>query len=183
MGELEALRAEGKVRAIGFSTKSPDEARVLVATPGLGCLQVNLNLLDWRAVDNGLLEAAVGAGVGIVARTPLAFGFLSGTIAPDQMFHAHDHRSRLSRSAVRTRAAAADGILAVTGGESEAAARVRAALRFCLSFPAVASAIPGMLTPEEVAANAAAGEAEPFADDLLARMRDVYERYEDALGA
>jgi aryl-alcohol dehydrogenase-like predicted oxidoreductase len=171
------------VRAIGFSTKSPDEARELLSTPNLACLQVNLNLLDWRAVDNGLLDAAACAGVGVIARTPLAFGFLSGGIAPDHAFHQHDHRSRLSRSTVRARVAAADGILAVVAGEGEADARVRAALRFCLSFPAVATAIPGMLTAQEVETNAAAGEAEPFAQDVLDRMRDIYCQYEGALSA
>jgi aryl-alcohol dehydrogenase-like predicted oxidoreductase len=183
LGELERLRADGKARAIGFSTKSPDEARELLWTPNLACLQVNLNLLDWRAVDNGLLDAAARVGVGIIARTPLAFGFLSGRIGPDQTFHHHDHRSQLSRSTVRTRVEVADGIMAVVGDDGEPNARVRAALRFCLSFPAVSTAIPGMLTAEEVEANAAAGEAEPYAQDILDRMRDIYCQYEGALSA
>jgi aryl-alcohol dehydrogenase-like predicted oxidoreductase len=71
----------------------------------------------------------------------------------------------------------------VVGGDGETKARVRAALRFCLSFPAVATAIPGMLTAEEVETNAAAGEVEPYAQDMLERMRDIYCQYEDALSA
>lgn len=183
LGELEKLRTEGKLRAWGFSTKSPDVARALVATPGLACLQVNLNLLDWRAVDNGLLDVAARRGVGIVARTPLAFGFLSGAIAPDQTFDANDHRSRLSRSTVRAWVEAADEILAAADGRGHAEWRVHAALRFCLSFPAVSSVIPGMLTMQEVVTNAQAGDEEPFTPDTLARMRDIYGRSEGALSA
>ena len=38
----------------------------------------------------------------------------------------------------------------------------RTALRFCLSFTAVSSVIPGILTPAEAEANAAAGDLGPL---------------------
>jgi aryl-alcohol dehydrogenase-like predicted oxidoreductase len=179
---LERLRSEGKLRAWGISTKSPDAARELLPTPDLACLQVNLNLLDWRAIDNGLLDEAARCGVGIIARTPLAFGFLSGAIAADQTFDRNDHRSRFDRATIRTWVEAADQILAVAVND-EVDGRVYAALRFCLSFAAVSTVIPGMLTAQEVETNAAAGEAEAFEPETIARMRDIYVRYEGALSA
>ena len=39
---------------------------------------------------------------------------------------------------------------------------VLAALRFCLSFPAVSTTIPGILRPEEAEANAMAGTLGPL---------------------
>jgi aryl-alcohol dehydrogenase-like predicted oxidoreductase len=183
LDELERLRAEGKLRAWGISTKSPDVARELLPTPNLACVQVNLNLLDWRAVDNGLLDEAARCGVGVIARTPLAFGFLSGAITADQTFDPHDHRSRFGRATIRTWVEAADKIQAMAAGKGQIDGRVHAALRFCLSFSAVSTVIPGMLTTQEVETNAAAGEAEPFKPDAIARMRDIYDSYEGALSA
>jgi aryl-alcohol dehydrogenase-like predicted oxidoreductase len=179
---LQALRAEGKIAAFGFSTKTPDEALRLLSTAGLACMQVNLNLLDWRAVDNGLLEQAAKCGVGIIARTPLAFGFLSGELAADREFRLDDHRSLLGQRKVRAMAAAAQVLLGAAA-DDEAGTGVRAALRFCLSFTAVATAIPGMLTALEVEANAAAGDAEPFSLPHMNKLRSLYRRYEAELAA
>lgn len=180
LASLQDFRTEGKIRAFGFSAKSPDEASAMVATPGLACLQVNLNLLDWRAVDGGLLDEAARRGVGIVARTPLAFGFLTGDIAAEQTFRDEDHRSLLGRDKVRSMASAARALLAATApGPSS----TYTALRFCLSFDAVATVIPGMLSTREVELNAPAGDAAPFCQADIERLREVYRRYEAELAA
>lgn len=182
LGVLEQFRREGKIRAFGFSTKSPDEARDMISTPQLASLQVNLNLLDWRAVDNGALEEAARYGVGVIARTPLAFGFLGGEISAERTFQPDDHRSRMSRDKVRAWVEASEALLAAAG-DRRPGARAQIALRFCLSFDAVATVIPGMLTAEEVEVNAAAGDVEPFGASDIERLENVYRRYEAALAA
>jgi len=57
------------------------------------------------------------------------------------------------------------------------------ALRFCLSYPEVASAIPGMLSPEHVQENAAASELGPLAAGEIARIGAVYRQHSFFVGA
>jgi aryl-alcohol dehydrogenase-like predicted oxidoreductase len=183
LGEvLVRFREEGKVRAFGFSTPSPDDALELVDFPGTACFQVNCNLLDWRAPDSGLFEQAARKGIGIVARTPLAFGFLAGRLSADTIFEASDHRSRWPRNQVAAWIEAADDLFGALGAHSTDE-RVAIAMRFCLSFDAVATVIPGMLTPDEVRANAAAAAQGPLSSAELRRIEEVYRRHEARLRA
>jgi len=174
---------EGKVRAFGFSTPTPEDGLALVDVPGAVCLQVNCNLLDWRAIDTGLFERAASRGIGIVARTPLAFGFLAGGLDKDAVFPADDHRSKWSRERVAIWVEAADRLVAELNIPNDPPSRVAVALRFCLSFEAVATVIPGMLSPAQVMANAAAGEAGPLDPSVIRRIESVYRQYETRLKA
>ena len=171
---LERFAKEGKIRAFGFSTKTPQEAFELVDMPGLTCLQVNCHLLDWRAAEIGLFERAASNDVAIISRTPLAFGFLSGAVTADTVFAADDHRSLWDRKRLAAWLHAADAVFSLFEGD---APRVESALQFCLSFPGVATVIPGMLTPTEVLANAAAGDRDLLDTELLDRIERVYVQY------
>lgn len=180
---MQRFVTEGKVRCWGISTLSPEDALALIDVAGVGCFQVNCNILDWRAVDAGLLAQASARGIGIIARTPLASGFLAGSVGKDTVFPANDHRSRWQRERIVTwieaAQAAADGVnLADTPG-----GRVALALRFCLSVEGVATVIPGMLTPSEVLASVAACEQGPLGRDVMQSIEDVYRRYEARLRA
>ena len=169
---LEALVREGKARAFGVSVKSPDEAIAILASHAVASVQVNLNMLDIRAVEAGLLDAATHAGTGIIARTPLSFGFLSGAVTADTQFPAGDHRRRWSRAQLARwveGAAAMHGAAAVPPTQS----RSQAALRFCLSFPQVSTVIPGILTPEEADENAIASEQGPLPDAARDSILDL----------
>jgi aryl-alcohol dehydrogenase-like predicted oxidoreductase len=172
---------EGKVRAYGFSTPSPVDALGLLDFPDIACFQVNCNLLDWRAVDCSLFEEADARGIGLIARTPLAFGFLTGRLGNDVVFPADDHRSRWSRDRIAAWVEAADAIFADLKLPARSPCRIATALRFCLSFQAVASVIPGMLTPEEVRANVAAAEAGPLSADQLTSIKETYRRHQARL--
>lgn len=183
LGDLvERLRAEGKIRTFGISTRSPDDALTLLDRPGIDCFQVNFNLLDWRALDCGLFERAANAGKAIIARTPLAFGFIAGHLTADAQFDPSDHRSRWSREQIAIWVDAAADIFTSLGRGQSPAERAAIALQFCLSFAAVATVIPGMTTPAEVEANAAATRGALSADDL-ARMGAAYRRHEAKLHA
>jgi aryl-alcohol dehydrogenase-like predicted oxidoreductase len=180
---LSAFRREGKIRAFGFSTPTPEDALALLDFPGAVSFQVNCNLLDWRAIDCGLLERAGQRGIGIVARTPLAFGFLSGRLAADVVFEPSDHRSRWSRDKIVAWVEAANNLFGALGTGPSVADHVAVAMRFCLSFPAVVTVIPGMLTAEEVRSNAAASAQGPLGAEDISRVREVYRRHEARLRA
>jgi aryl-alcohol dehydrogenase-like predicted oxidoreductase len=182
LATLERLRAEGKVRAIGVSVRSPDDGVHALRDLGLDVLQVNLSLIDQRARENGLLALAAQHGAGLIARTPLCFGFLSGRVAPDALFDASDHRSRWPRPQI-ARWAEAGRLFIAAVAERQRQTPAQLALRFCLSVPGVATVIPGMLTAAQVVENAAAADLGPLDASDLAEITRVYGAQTFFLGA
>ncbi len=161
--ELDALRVlqrEGKVRALGIAVRSPEDGLAAVGRLGFRAVQVNFNLVDQRALHNGLFDLCITTGAGIIVRTPLCFGFLTGEYAAED-FGPGDHRSRWSR-AQRARWADATERFAAIGSTDRRQTQAQAALRFCLSYGAVASVIPGMLTRTHVEENVAASHLGPL---------------------
>jgi aryl-alcohol dehydrogenase-like predicted oxidoreductase len=169
----ERLKYDGLIRAFGISIRAPQDGFVAIRKLQPDALQTNFNLLDQRALDCGLLDAAASAGCAVIARTPLCFGFLAGHIDEATRFAPDDHRSRWPREQIEWWA---------RGGRlmREHAASERGqtpgqfALRFCLSLVGITSAIPGMLGPGEVIENAAAGALGPLDDDVIAAVRATY---------
>jgi aryl-alcohol dehydrogenase-like predicted oxidoreductase len=176
-GLLRRFVEEGKIRAYGVSTPSPQDALDLVDGFDAASFQVNCNLLDWRAVDSGLFGRASARGVSIIARTPLAFGFLTDVLTSDTVFNDDDHRSRWPRDRVAACAEAADALFSAVLQSGHDDSRVAIALRFCLSFDAVTTVIPGMMSAAEVRANVAACEQGALDPDLLHSIEGVYRRY------
>jgi aryl-alcohol dehydrogenase-like predicted oxidoreductase len=166
---LEAMQREGKVRAIGVSVKTPADGLSILESHAVAAVQVNLNMLDVRAIEAGLLTTAAKAGTGIIARTPLCFGFLSGAITAGTQFPPGDHRRAWARTQIERWIAGAESMHAAAAAPA-GQSRSQAALRFCLSFPAVSSVIPGILSPEEAAQNAAASGFGPLPDAARDRI-------------
>lgn len=176
---LQRLQAAGKVRAFGLSANTPAHAVEAIRAFDFALVQVNLSMLDIRAIDCGLFPLAKEQGVGIISRTPLNFGFLSGTIAEDTVFPPDDHRQRFNGPQVARWARLARRALdlaAAGGGHTN----VQAALRFCLSVPEVSVVIPGILTPAEAEENAGASDLGPLPDGIVAEIIAM-NRAEDAL--
>lgn len=149
---LEAFVAEGKARAFGISVRAPDDGIAAVQQHGFKSVQVNFNLADQRVVENGFFGLCERQDVGVIVRTPLCFGFLTGQYAPEGAFEAHDHRARWSVEQ-REKWARAGEMLPAAVGAGTQATPAQTALRFCLSYPCVSTAIPGMLTEEQVEEN------------------------------
>ena len=169
VGGLVRLQERGLIRTFGLSAASPAEAAAAIREFGFPVVQVNFNMLDVRCVTDGVFAAARECGTGLVARTPLCFGFLTGTIAADTVFPAEDHRSRWNGPQVARWVKGADDVLALAGARRRGD-EVETALRFPLAFPEVAAIIPGILTPAEAEANARASSAGPLAADLVEQV-------------
>jgi len=172
---LDSLRRAGKIRAWGVSVKSPQEALTLMRSAPVAVVQANLNMLDVRAVTTGLLAETAARGVGMIARTPLCFGFLSGAVDETTRFAPDDHRSAWSRAQI---ACWADGARRLHDAAVSVPdlPRSRTALRFCLSFPEVATTIPGILSAEEAEQNAATSTAGPLDAEAIGRVLDLHSR-------
>jgi aryl-alcohol dehydrogenase-like predicted oxidoreductase len=168
---LNGLKSKGKVRSIGISLKGPEEGEKALRLYPFSAVQVNFNLLDQRVLDLGLAHRCAEKGAGVIARTPLCFGFLTTKYSADDDFDPSDHRSRWNVEQRRVWSSAFD-LFKTHRAKAETAAQF--AIRFCLSFDAVPSVIPGMLTREHVAENSAAGDTPALGGPDKTRIRDIY---------
>ncbi len=180
--ELERFQAEGKIRAYGVSARSPEDAAVAVTELGYACVQANFSLVDQRALECGLFEACRSRSAAVIARTPLCFGFLTGRYGAATAFDEHDHRRRWGAEQ-RERWASALGLFVAAMASRPGQTPAQFALRFCLSFPEVATTIPGMLSEEHVHENAAASDLGPLGEREIAQIVDVYREHSFFVGA
>lgn len=166
-------KSAGKIRALGISVKSPEDAVLAMNLFDLAAIQVNFNLVDQRCLDTGLVSIAAERGISIIARTPLCFGFLTGLYSSDTTFLPDDHRIRWSREQIDLWTGAMDVFREVIARHSDSPAQF--ALRYCLSYAAVATTIPGMLDIEHVNDNCSASDSGPLPDSDIAILQDLYQ--------
>ena len=93
---LQSFLNEGKVRTLGISVRSPQDGFSVAKNKIFSSIQVNYNLTDLRAKKIGLFELCAKNNIGIIIRTPLAFGFLTGKYRSVKNFDIGDHRSKWS---------------------------------------------------------------------------------------
>lgn len=174
---MESLKREGKIRAVGISVRSPDDSMSAIKQFSFETIQVNFNLVDMRALEFGLFDRCEKQGIGIIIRTPLCFGFLTGVYSSKNDYHARDHRSKWSPEQIE-RWGSAYKLFATELTENEELTNGQIALRFCLSFLPVSTVIPGMLTPEHVLENAISSQLGPFPASIIERFTNIYKEHQ-----
>ncbi len=181
---LDELVAEQCIAAYGVSVETCDQALAAIARPGIAAVQIILNAFRRKPLDR-VLPAAQSAGIGIIARVPLASGLLSGGYSHRTTFAAADHRSFNRHGEAFDVGETFSGVDFDTGvdaaGEFAALAPAgttpaQAALRWVIQQPGVTTVIPGARNPEQVRQNAAASELPPFTDAGLSAIRDLYDQ-------
>jgi aryl-alcohol dehydrogenase-like predicted oxidoreductase len=168
---IEALKAEGKIRAFGVSINDhqPWNALKLIESGAVDTVQVIYNIFD-QSPEDELLPACAEHGIGVLARVPFDEGSLTGTIGPDTEFPDGDFRNRYFRDDRRQQVAEhVQAILDDLGISREELPEV--ALRYILSHPAVSTAIPGMRSVRNVERNAAVGDGRGLPDERLAALK------------
>ena len=156
-GGLEALLRtvdEGKVRFLGASVYTVDEALAALALPQFRVLQVPYNLLDRRMAHN-VFPLAIERGVGVLVRS----AFLRGVLTP---------RVESIPAELACLRDAALGALRAAGEPLERLAVL--ALRFAMSARGVTSVIAGVRSMEELERNLAAAREGRLADEVLERL-------------
>lgn len=157
---FEDLKAAGKIRFYGISVGPWRHGLSVIETGRGDTFQVLFNLLE-RDPAAGLFSAAAEHQIGIIARVPLASGFLTGKFHAETRFTPDDQRSvRNPPEKIREQVARVERVRSITAGWPLSLAQV--ALQYCLSFPAVSTVIPGAKTPEQLRENARAGQAPPL---------------------
>lgn len=156
----------GKVRHLGISISSRDENLYQVqraSEVGASVIQVVYNRLD-RRPEQRALPACREQDLGVLARVPLASGFLSGKYKPGAAFsNQNDIRSLHDREEVHKNLKLVQEIQQREVPEGVAMAPW--ALAWCLQHPAVTCVIPGCKTVEQVESNASAADLDMVRDD------------------
>ncbi|MFB7500346.1 aldo/keto reductase [Streptomyces sp. NPDC056161] len=181
---LDTLVAEERIAAYGVSVETCAEALTAIARPGVASVQIILNPFRMKPLDE-VLPAARDAGVGVIARVPLASGLLSGRYTKDTVFAANDHRTFNRHGEAFDQGETFSGVDYGTGVEAaaefaalapEGCTPAQLALRWVVEQPGVTTVIPGARNPGQARANAAAAELPQPPVRILAAIRDLYDR-------
>ena len=155
----------GRIRHLGISISKNDDTYQTGHARDVGAeaIQVVYNRLD-RTPEQDVFPICQNDDLGVLARVPLASGYLSGKYRPDATFDdPNDVRSRHDRETVQHKLEEAERIRReeVPDGIDMATW----ALAWCLQHPAVTCVIPGCKSVEQVEANARAADLDLVRDD------------------
>ncbi len=180
---LDTLVAEGRIANYAVSVETCDEALRAIARPGVASVQIILNIFRRKPLEQ-VLPAAQKAGVGIIARVPLASGLLSGKYDEHTRFAADDHRNfnrhgqafdvgeTFSGVPYEIGVAAAREIAKLT---PDGATTAQLALRWIIDQPGVTTVIPGARNSQQAKTNSEAANLAPLPAGVLDQLRDIYD--------
>ncbi|ANC32907.1 aldo/keto reductase [Isoptericola dokdonensis] len=183
---LDTLVADGVTAAYGVSVETVDQALAAIARPGVASVQVILNAFRHKPLEQ-VLPAASAAGVGIIARVPLASGLLSGRYTAETTFADDDHRTfnrsgdafdvgeTFSGVPFETGVEAAQRFTALAADLPGDLTPAQAALAWVWQRPGVSTVIPGARNPEQARLNAAAGDADVLGPLFAAGVKEIYD--------
>lgn len=179
---LDTLVAEDRIAAYGVSVETCAEALTAISRPNVASIQIILNAFRQKPLEE-VLPAADKAGVGIIARVPLASGLLSGKYTHDTQFGADDHRNYNRHGAAFDVGETFSGVDYDTGVEAakefaalapDGVSPAQLALRWIVQQNGVTTVIPGARNVEQAKANSA--ETPALNDQKLAEIADIYDR-------
>jgi aryl-alcohol dehydrogenase-like predicted oxidoreductase len=181
--ELDAMVDEGRMKAYGVSVETCEEALTAIARPHVASVQIILNAFRRKPLEQ-VLPAAQAAGVGIIARVPLASGLLTGKYDESTTFAVDDHRSynragesfdvgeTFSGVPYEVGVAAAREVAALA---PHGVTTAQLALRWIIDQPGVTVAIPGARTADQARGNAAAADVPPLDAHTLSALESIYD--------
>ncbi len=155
---LQDAQQAGKTRHIGFSGDN-DVALEAIEMGVFATLLTSFNIVDQRGLDE-VLPAAEAAGMGIIAKRPIANAAFNRPASPYDYANAYWQRAQ---HFTLPDGAPADG--------------VSLALRFCRSFDFIDTAIVGIDSLDQLAANIRDVAAGPLPPAVLTSLRDQFQTH------
>jgi aryl-alcohol dehydrogenase-like predicted oxidoreductase len=180
---LDEMVVEGRIAAYGVSVETVDEALKAIARPTVASVQIILNAIRLKPLEQ-VLPAADAAGVAIIARVPLASGLLSGRYTKDTTFGPDDHRTYNRHGEAFDVGETFSGVPYDVGLEAverlrtlvpAGATMAQFALRWIVDLPQVSVVIPGARNADQAGSNAAAAALPPLGDGVHAEVKAVYD--------
>jgi aryl-alcohol dehydrogenase-like predicted oxidoreductase len=166
---LDELVTEGKVRYIGHSNLAgwqlADAAHKAAQANRTSFIsaQNHWSLLE-RGAEAEVVPAAIAFGLGVLPYFPLANGMLTGKVRRGQEIPAGSRLAQRSAFVTDERLDKVEALIA-WGAEHDASI-LEVAIGGLAAQPGCTSVIAGAMTPEQVKANAAAGQWEPAPAEL-----------------
>ena len=164
LAKLLQLKEQGKVLHLGNSVGSNGNLKQVAVSRdmGLETIQIIYNRLD-RTPEKQVFASCLEQKLGVLARVPLASGYLSGKYKPGHQFDKGEVRGRHGQEKSDEKLKEAQQIQEqeVPDGTDMASW----ALAWCLQHDAVSCVIPGCKNPEQVKSNAAAADLDLVKDD------------------
>ncbi|MEH7415724.1 aldo/keto reductase [Neobacillus drentensis] len=153
----------GKIRHLGISIGSNENIYQtdLATEVNAGVIQVVYNRLN-RKPEEKVFPSCERQNLGVLARVPLASGYLSGKYKPGTVFGQNDVRNNHEQSEVFKQLKLVEEIQ--RNEVPEGVNMAQWALAWCLKHPAVTSVIPGCKNVEQVELNARASDLELVSD-------------------
>lgn len=155
---FEDLQREGLIRAYGISSIRPSVIRAWLARSRMASVMMQLSLLD-RRPEEAVLDPLHAEDVAVIARGPLAKGWLVGRVRDGEGFL--DYTPEDIEEVV--------GALETFTGPARSLSQL--ALRYALAHPAVATVIPGASNLAQLLENAGAARSPVLGEDELERLR------------
>jgi len=164
---LEKLKESDRIRFYGVSIHDPEEGILAIQNGQPAAIQVVFNVLRQEA-KNQLFQVAQENNVAIIAREPLANGFLTGKYSDDSSFQKGDIRFNFPRNYFHSLVSAAKQLNFLTDGKRSL---TQACIRFVLDHKNVATVIPGAKTSDQVEENMRSSEMAALTGEDLLRIR------------
>ncbi|NWJ47776.1 MAG: aldo/keto reductase [Chloroflexi bacterium] len=155
---LDELKKEGLIRHYGVSNHSVQEGIACIKSGKPATLQLVYNLTSMIQSENPadqLFPLAKENNIGIIAREPLASGFLTGKQQRDTHYEKGDIRASWPGNYRTYKINLAQKLMFLQNKERT---MTQAALRFVLDEPAISTMIVGVKTPQQAIENFAASE-------------------------
>jgi aryl-alcohol dehydrogenase-like predicted oxidoreductase len=170
---LDDLVREGKVRYLGHSNLAgwqiADAAHTALAetaTPFISA-QNHWSLLE-RDAEREVVPAAIHFGLGVLPYFPLANGLLTGKIRKGKEVPSNSRLAEPRRAGYITDAKLDKVEALLAWADAQGVSILDVAIGGLAAQPGCASVIAGATAPEQIKANAAAGDWEPTAEQLAA---------------
>ncbi|MDP4098018.1 aldo/keto reductase [Paenibacillus sp. P96] len=157
---FEQLKREGVIRWYGISSIRPNVIREYVKRSAIVSVMNQYSLLDRRAEEE-VLPLLEKEGISLIARGPVASGVLAeGGASKAAKGYLNYEEAELLK--VRERLAAFTG---------DQRSMEQLAIRYSLAHPAVATAIPGASSSEQLQHNVGAAAAQPLTEQEISELR------------
>jgi len=168
---MEKIAKEGKARYVGISISDEASGMRALQIPLYSSLQVFFNMLQ-QGLKREFFPAAQKAGVGLICRTPLFSGFLSGRYSSNTVFSSDDHRSRWPANFIAKILQKVERLKKMFPGRD----LTKVALAFTIACGEISIVIPGAKNILQVKANISALNVN-LTEEEMALIYNFYEEF------
>ena len=163
-----------KIKYSGLVVGDTITGEYYIKTGFIDCIQVMHNLLYSETLT--LIENAAQAGVGVIVRSPLNSGLLSGYCTPETVFPDNDERSRyFSGEQFQERLAILYKIQEDIPVSNDNL--LEFSLQYLISNKNVSVVLPGVSSLSQAERNISCGEKGEFYEQELQRIRIIVSRH------